>query len=104
VAVQDLRFGFDFEVAELLFEARDGARQLTEVEVDRAQLLLQARAGNAGFAGNIQELIEKLCVDASHFLPLGRGHRLAAWGHRLRRQQAFLSWARFAGATERRGN
>src|SRR5258708_9355459 len=70
VAVQDLRLGFDFEVAQLLFQARDRARQLTEIEVDRAELLLQARAGNAGFAGDVQNLVEKVCADESHFLPL----------------------------------
>ena len=98
------RLGFDLEVAQLLLQARDGARQLTEVEVDRAQLLLQARAGNAGFTGDIQELVEKVSVDASHFLPLGGSNGLAARGHGLRGQQPFLSRASFAGATERDGH
>ena len=47
VPMQDLRFGLDLELAQLFLQARDGARQLAEVELDRADLLLDARAADA---------------------------------------------------------
>ena len=44
VPVQDLRLGLHLELAQLLLQARDGARELAQIELDRAQLLLEARA------------------------------------------------------------
>ena len=70
VPVQDLRLGLDLEAAQLLLEARHRARQLAEVEVERAELLLEARARDARLAGDVQQLIEQLRVDARHFLAL----------------------------------
>ena len=53
VTVKDLLFGFDFQLALLFLEARDGARQLAEVEFDRTHLLFEAGAGNAHLAGHV---------------------------------------------------
>jgi len=79
VAMQDLRFGFDLQLAQLILETRHGARELTEVEFDRTQLLLQTSARNTDFTGIVEELIEQLRADARH-LDVGGGHdRFAAW-------------------------
>ena len=67
VPVQDLRLGLDLEVAQLLLQARHRARQLAEVEVERAELLLEAGARDAGFARDVEQLVEQLGVDARHF-------------------------------------
>ena len=87
VAMQDLRFGFELELAQLLLEARHRARQLTDVEIDGTDLLLQARARDAGLAGIVEQLVEQLGVDAREFWPVGRRHRFAARRHGSRRQQ-----------------
>ena len=55
MAMQDLRFGFQLELAQLFLQARDRAAELGEVELDRADLLLQARAEDADFAGVVEQ-------------------------------------------------
>jgi len=40
--IENLRFGFDLETSQLLFEARHRARQLRQIEVDRVHLLVEA--------------------------------------------------------------
>ena len=91
MTVQDLRFSLDFQAAQLLLQTGHGARQLAEVEVERAELLLQARARDAGLAGDVEQLVEQLGVDSRHFLALGRRDRLASRRHWLRRQQILSS-------------
>ncbi len=71
VTMEDLRFGFDFELAELLFQTRHRASELREVEVDGAHLLLEARARDADFTGGVEQRVEQLGVDAGHFRPVG---------------------------------
>jgi len=44
VPVQDLLFGFDFQLALLFLQARHGARQFAQVEFDRTHLLFEPRA------------------------------------------------------------
>ena len=85
VAVQDLRFGFELELAQLLAQARDRAAEFGEVELDRAHLLLEARAEDADFAGVVEQLVEQVGVDARELLALldlrfapGRQRRLQA--------------------------
>ena len=64
----------------------------------RAELLFQARARDARLAGNVEQLVEQVRVDARHFLALP-GDRLAARRHRLRRRQSLL----VLGAGPRKG-
>ena len=85
--MQDLRFGLELELAQLLLEARHRARQLADVEIDRADLLLEAGARDAGFAGIVEQLVEQLGVDAREFRPVGWRHRFTARRHGSRRQQ-----------------
>ena len=82
VTVQDLLFGLDLQLALLFLQTRHGARQLAEVEFDRAHLLFEAGARNADLAGHVQQLIEQLGIDAGHLRPVRMRHRLAARGHR----------------------
>ena len=70
--VQDLRFGLELELAQLFLQARDGAAEFGEVELDRADLLLQARAEDAHFAGVVEQGVEQVGVDARKFLALLR--------------------------------
>src|SRR5262249_52803605 len=91
VLVQDLRLGLDLEMAQLLFETRHRARELAEIEIERAELLLQAGARDARLARDVEKLIEKIGVDARHLDALARLHRLAPGRDRLRRREALLS-------------
>jgi hypothetical protein len=93
VTVQNLRLGLDLQAAQLLLQTDDGTRQLAEVEVDRAQLLLQARAGNAGLTGDVEQLIEQVRVHAGHLGTLGLAHRLAAGGYRHGRRGCLIASA-----------
>ena len=85
--MQDLRFGFELELAQLFLQARDRARQLAHVEVDGADLLFEARARDARFAGIVEQLVEQFRVDARELGPIGRRGRFAARRHSARRQQ-----------------
>ena len=104
VPMQDLRLGLDFQAAQLLLQTGHRARQLAEVEVNGAELLLEACACDARFAGDVEQLIQQVRVHARHFLALGRGHRLAAGGNWLRREETFLGRARLGGPAEGDGN
>ena len=84
VAVQDLRLGLDLELAQLLLQARHRARQLAQIEFDRAELLLQPRARDADLAGVVEQLIEQLGADARHLDAIGGDHRLASRRQRRR--------------------
>ena len=86
-AMQDLRFGFELELAQLLLEARDGARQLADVEVDGTDLLFETGARDARFAGIVEQLVEQFGVDARELGTIGRCGRFAARRHGARRQQ-----------------
>ena len=87
VAMQDLRFGLELELAQLFLEARHRARQLADVEVDGADLLLETGARDARLAGIVEQLVEQLGVDAREFGSIGRRGRFAARRHGARRQQ-----------------
>ena len=102
VTMEDLRFGFDLELAELFLQARDGARQLAEVELDRAHLLLEARARDADFTGVVEQRVEQLRVDARHLGAIRRrSDGLAARRHgKRRRPMVFVAVA--LGAFRRR--
>ncbi len=67
VAMQDLRFGLELELAQLLLETRHRSREFADVEIDGADLLFEARPRNAGFAGIVEQLVEKLGVDTREF-------------------------------------
>src|SRR5207237_7178499 len=60
VLVQDLRLGLDLETPQLLLEARHRARQLAQVEIERAELLLEAGERNPRFGRAVEERIEEL--------------------------------------------
>ena len=92
-AMQDLRFGFELELAQLFLEARDGARQLADVEVDGTDLLFETGARDARFAGIVEQLVEQLGVDAREFGTIGRRGRFAARRHCARRQQRSVAGA-----------
>src|ERR1019366_551118 len=79
VPMQDLRFGFDLELAQLLLQASDRARELTQIEFDRTELLFEARARDTDFAGVVEQLIEQLRTDAGHLDAIGGGDGLSAW-------------------------
>ncbi len=64
MAMQDLRFGFQLDLAQLILQARDGAAQLGEVELDGADLLFHTRAEDADFAGVVEQVVEQVGVDA----------------------------------------
>ena len=66
--MQDLRFGLELELAQLILEARHRAAELGEVELDRAHLLLETRAEDAHFAGVVEQRVEQVGVDAREFL------------------------------------
>ena len=68
VPMQDLRFGLQLQLAQLVFQARDGAAELREVELDRADLLLEPRAEDADFARAVEQRVEQVRVDAREFL------------------------------------
>jgi hypothetical protein len=87
VTMQDLRLGLELELAQLLLQARHRARQLADVEVDGADLLLEARARDARFAGVVEQLVQQLGVDTRELRTIGRGRGLTARRHRARRQQ-----------------
>src|SRR4029077_12255543 len=91
VLVQDLRLGLDLELAQLLLERSHRARKLAQVEVERSELLLEARPCDAGLTRDVQQLIEELRIDARHFLALPAPHPAPARRHRLRREEAFLA-------------
>ena len=40
MAMQNLRFGFEFQLAQLILQARDRAREFRQVELDRIQQTL----------------------------------------------------------------
>ena len=75
VAMQDLRFGLELELAQLFLEARHGARQLTDVEVDGADLLLETGARDARLAGIVEQLVEQFGVDARQLGTIRRRER-----------------------------
>ncbi len=81
VPVQDLRLGFDFQLGQLLLQARHRARQLGEVELGGGQLLLDARTRDAHLAGLVQQLVQQFGIDARHLGALRRRRRLAARRH-----------------------
>ncbi len=87
VAMQDLRFRLELELAQLFLETRDRARQLAHVEVDRADLLLEARTRDARFAGIVEQLVEELRIDARELRAIGGRRGLPPGGHRSWRQQ-----------------
>ena len=66
---------------------RDSSPRLKSIEPSccsrRARAMLD-------FAGNVEQLVEQLGVDARHLAALGAGDRLAARRHRLRRRQSLL--------------
>src|SRR6185437_5896872 len=64
---------------------------LAQVEVDRAELLLQARASNAGFAGDVEQLVEKIRVHARHLDTLGLTHGLALRRNGQRRSRSLVT-------------
>ena len=81
MAVQHLRFGLDLEAAQLLLEARHGARELRQIEVDGIDLLIEARAEDAHLAGVVEHGVEQIGVDPRHFHAL-RGRAFASRQHR----------------------
>ena len=85
--MQDLRFGFELELAQLFLEARHRARQLADVEVDGADLLFEARARDARFAGIVEQLIEQLRVDTRELRTIGGRGGFPARRHGAGRQQ-----------------
>ena len=101
VAMEDLRFGLDLEIAQLILQAGDRARQLAKVEIDRAELLLEPRARDADLAGGIEHLIEQLRIDAGHLGPIPLHDGLAARRHRKRRRNAFHGSRREASGSLR---
>ena len=86
VAMQDLRLGFELELAQLLLQARHRARQLADVEIDGADLLLEARARDARFAGIVEQLVEQFGVDARELGAIATARR--APGPAVRRPAA----------------
>ncbi len=65
--IQHLRLGLHFQAAQLLLQARHRARQLREIEIDRVDLLIQARAEYADLAGIVQHGIEQIRIHSRHF-------------------------------------
>ncbi len=80
VPVQNLRLGLHLELAQLLLQSRDRARQLPEIEFDRTELLLQPCARDAHLAGAVEQLVEQLGADTRHLDPVGSHDRLASGG------------------------
>ena len=81
VPVQYLRFGLHLQAAQLLLQARDGSRQLGQIEINRIDLLIQAGAKDADLAGIVEHRVEQFGIHARHFHPL-HGGRLAARQYR----------------------
>ena len=71
--IQNLRFGLDLQAAQLLLEARHGARQFGQIEVDRVDLLIEASAEDAHLPGIVEHGIEQIRIDARHFHAFRRG-------------------------------
>ena len=55
IARQDLRFGFEFEFAQLFAQAADGLFEFDEVESERRNLLFETRTVDRDFAGVVDE-------------------------------------------------
>ena len=102
VPMQDLRFGLELELAQLFLQARDGAAELGEVEIDRADLLLQARAEDADFAGVVEQRVEQVGVDAREFLALLRLRLATRQRQALRARPAALRASSALGGNQPR--
>ena len=63
VSMQHLRLGLNLELAQLLLQAGDGAREFREVEIHQAELLFEARARDAHLTGMVEQFIEQLGAD-----------------------------------------
>ena len=77
VSESDLRLRLQFELAQLFAQARNCLRQLAQVEVDGAELLLEPSAEDADLAGVVQQALEQRGVDARELAPLARCRRAA---------------------------
>ncbi len=102
VAMQDLRLGLDLELAQLVLQALHDAAELGQVEVDRRHLLLEARAIDADFAGDVQHVVEQVGVDTRHFAALGAGFARRR-ARRSRGGGTFLALGGALGLRGRRG-
>ena len=87
VTMQDLRLRLDFQLAQLVFQARDRAREFTQVELHRTQLLLDPGAGDADLAGAIEQLVQQLGIHARQLRSIGLDGRLTTRRHQRRRQR-----------------
>ena len=70
--IQHLRLGLDFQSAQLFLQARHGARQLGQIEIDGIDLLVEARAENAHLAGIVEHGVEQIRIHARHLHALRR--------------------------------
>ena len=68
VARDDLRFGFDFELAQLLAQTEHRLIEFLQIEAVSAHLLLETRAVDRHFASVIDEVVEQIGADTDHFL------------------------------------
>ena len=68
MAVHDLRFCFQLQLAQLFTQARDGLLKLFNVKLERADLLVEALMINTDFASRIQKVLKEIRIDARKFL------------------------------------
>ncbi len=72
MAVHDLRFGLDLELAQLVAQPGNRRLQFHDMEVEGADLLVEARMVDADLAGRVEQVLEQVGVDAREFLALVR--------------------------------
>ncbi len=68
MAVHDLRFGFQFQLAQLFTQAGDRLLELFDMKLERGHLLVEPRVIDADFAGCVQQVLEQVGIDARKFL------------------------------------
>ncbi len=79
--IENLRFGFDLQAAQLFLEARYRARQFGQIEVDRVHLLIETSPEDAHLSGVVQHGVEQIGIDTGH-LHAFRRSALASGQHR----------------------
>ena len=101
VARDDLRFGFDLELSQLLAQSRDGLVELDEVEAEGRDLLFEARAVDRHLTRIVHERVEQVRTHADHFLRRVRDFFLFERGGQVARRRALRLFGR--GCVRSRG-
>ena len=88
MAMHDLRFRFDLELAQLFTQPRDRLFEFIDMEFERAHLLIQTRVIDTDLTRCIEQIFEQVRIDTRELLALVGGSQRTGVGRRflLRRQ------------------